>query len=119
MENPGITLPISSVNATSVRNSDWTIIAVGIGSSSSSNTGNYWLWVNGTSLSPIVGSSEYPFPNAQLASPFPYSRLATTSPAGSTAFYLYHQVSTNTFAEDVWDVTLSAWSSSNISISTS
>ena len=109
---------ISSINSTIMENSDWVIIAIGAGSGQTSDSvGNYGLWVNGTALSFLPALYSSPISNTGT-SPFPFTRLAATSFIGSTAFYLYHQINTSTFAEDVWDTTVSSWSSSYISIQT-
>ena len=79
--------------------------------------GSYGLWVNGTTLSYVwIGYLE-DFGGVPI-SPCPYTRLATTTPNGSTAFYMYHQINVSTMAEDIWDSGRATWSSTNISIAT-
>jgi len=72
------------------------------------------LWVNGTTLSgdPLGPSSPH-------LSPFPYTRLATTTPPNSSAAYLFHQVNALILAQDIWDASILSWQSRNITIPTS
>lgn len=43
---------------------------------------------------------------------FPFARLASVTLADGSATYLYHQMNGTTLAEEKWDASLSAWSSS-------
>ncbi|MCJ1383887.1 hypothetical protein MMC17_007001 [Xylographa soralifera] len=90
----------------------------GVGNIFGPNTfGPSGYWVNDSTLTSFAG-----FGKSQArfsASPFPYTRLASTSPWNSEAFYMYHQINASMLAEDVWDVGQAAWTSSNISIATS
>jgi len=69
------------------------------------------LWVNATGL-----VAEFPAYDNPIA-PFPYTRLAVTTPPASKAFYLYHQINASTLAEDIYDTAVSSWGSTNITIS--
>ena len=73
------------------------------------------IWVNVSVLSFFkvghTGPADEPPP-----SPFPSTRLATTTPQNSTAFYLYHQINGTTLVEDVWDITPGVWTSSTFFI---
>ena len=82
----------------------------------------FGLWVKGTKLIMLAfgGSLMVPDNGAPSqkapASPFPFARFAAIN---DTAFYLYHQINSSVFAEDVWDSGALDWvSSTNISIST-
>lgn len=81
----------------------------------------FGLWVKGTKLIMLAfgGSLMVPDNGAPSqkapASPFPFARFAAIN---DTAFYLYHQINSSVFAEDVWDSGAFDWvSSKNISIS--
>ena len=110
--------PTTIVSNTAVKDSDWIFISVGVEGSMIDDVESYLFWVNGTRLSPLSTSQgSVMMTAAPIISPFPFTRLAATSPLGSTAFYLYHQISAGVFAEDVWDKAIGSWSSSNVSIS--
>ncbi|MCJ1247113.1 hypothetical protein MMC30_004324 [Trapelia coarctata] len=80
----------------------------------------YGFWVNGTHPSWLWAKySDEPRETPLPTSPFPFMRLATTTPVGSAAFYLYHQIDATTFAQDVFDNQSQRWWSFNISIETS
>jgi len=72
------------------------------------------LWVNGTTL-----SGDPLGPNSPHLSPFPYTRLATTTPPNSSAAYLFYQVNALILAQDIWDASTLSWYSRNITIPTS
>ena len=78
---------------------------------------NYMLCVDGTTLINVqlagLGESK---PGNTALSPFPYTRMATTTPAGSRAFYLYHRLNGSILAEEVWDSGRLAWTALNISV---
>ena len=80
---------------------------------------SFALWIKQSELIIIAfgGSFIAPFgvPSKKPASPFPFARFAAVN---SSAFYLYHQINSTIFAEDVWDSGARNWvSSKNISIS--
>ena len=80
-------------------------------------SGNYMLWVNATTLVTVnfgpIGEGR--LINEPLSS-FPFGRMATTTPVGSRAFYLYHQLNGSILAEEVWDSGHLVWTSSNVSV---
>ena len=81
---------------------------------------SFALWVKQNQLKMIAygGSRMVPLgaPPPTPASPFPFARFAAIN---SSAFYLYHQINSTVFAEDVWDSAALNWvSSENITIST-
>ena len=80
-------------------------------------TGNYVLWVNATTLIAVYLDNMFQrnLIDGPL-SPFPYARMATTTPIGSRAFYLYHQLSESILAEEIFDSSHFVWTSSNVSI---
>lgn len=91
------------------------------GSASPCYTVSYVL--NGTSLQRDFSHAQPPyggFPVIAPESPFPFARLASTSPntTDNTEFILYHQINDTVFAEDVYDTTGEHWISRNFSIST-
>ena len=69
----------------------------------------YVIWINGTQ--PALVPWRYS-ENATLPSNnFPFKRLASVTSADGLTTYLYHQMDGATFAEEVWDDGLGAWSS--------
>ena len=105
-----------SIDTTLLKRSDWVQPVIG-NLSSIYDIYSYYLWVNGITLSGIFDTTA-PILDSPPASPFPYARLATTTPDNSEAFYLYHLINQSTFAGDVWDQSLGTWSSSAINIAT-
>ena len=79
--------------------------------------------LNGTRLQAVFGEATPPyggFPLNPPESPFPFARLASTSPntTDNTEFIIYHQINDIVFAEDVYETMGETWSSRNFSIST-
>ena len=105
-----------SIDTTLFKRSDLVQPVVG-NLSSINDICSYYLWVNGTTLSSSFDNDQNLLNNPPT-SPFPYARLATTTPDNGEAFYLYHQINESVFAEDVWDRSLGSWSSSAINIAT-
>ena len=80
-------------------------------------SGSYLLWVNATTLVTVnLGPMSQGYSIDGPLSAFPFARLATTTPVGSRAFYLYHQLSESILAEEIFDSSHFVWTSSNISI---
>ncbi|KAL9118691.1 MAG: hypothetical protein Q9187_004762 [Circinaria calcarea] len=84
---------------------------------------SFGLWVKETKLimfafggTLMVPDNDNGVPSQKApASPFPFARFAAIN---DTAFYLYHQINSSVFAEDIWDSGARNWvSSQNISIS--
>ncbi|MCJ1313582.1 hypothetical protein MMC25_007261 [Agyrium rufum] len=102
----------------------------GFGASFSDNTtdymqcsacggGNYYFWVNGTSLSglqvtlgPGFGSQDPP------PTSFPFGRFAATSYNSTNYLYIYHQLNASTFSEETFDIEGQSWSSLAITVPT-
>ena len=101
------------------RNFDVTSVAFYNESGSDSQT--YTLGISGSTIQQISrGGGLDLYPTALTTwpiSPFPFARLATTSPTNSSVFHLYHQINDTTFAEDTYDTKGGYWSSKNLSIS--
>jgi len=106
---------VAMVDTNSILASDWTQVTVG-DLSSANDAATYGLFVNGKTLSSFSGDPE--LFTSPPESPYPYTRLATTSQPNSYVFYLYHQINETTIAEDAWDESTGVWTSSKISIPT-
>ena len=76
-------------------------------------TADYGFLVNGSSL---VG---YGFinPLGSPNSPFPFIRLASSTPINSSLIFIYHQINESVFAEDMYDTSIGYWVSANITVS--
>ena len=74
---------------------------------------DYGFFVNGSSL---VG---YGFlnPLESPISPFPFVRLASSTPTNSSVFFLYHQMNEAVLAEDMYDTSIGHWISTNVTVS--
>ena len=70
---------------------------------------NNAIWINHTQ--PIVLDTSFGVLPPKSA--FNFSRLASTSMAGSTYTYLYHQINGTTFAEEQWDSAEGAWTATD------
>ena len=67
------------------------------------------IWINHTQPTILDPCCGYSPPN----NTFPFSRLASTTPAGSTYTYLYHQINGTTFAEERWDSAEGTWTTTD------
>ena len=80
---------------------------------------SFTLWVKEQKLIMAAWGGDLMVPYGQPPnlpkSPFPFARFAAVN---QTNFYLYHQINSSHFAEDVWDSEALNWVlSTNISIS--
>ena len=76
----------------------------------------YGIWINGSEINYFYSGSGGPS-GSVVDAKFPFTRLATTTPANSTSFYMYHQLDGKVLAEEMWDMVSGSWSASlNISI---
>jgi hypothetical protein len=74
----------------------------------------FGFWVNGTTLNAYT--TENIVLSASPPSPFPFARLAIVG--RSTSVFLYHELNSTTFVEDVYNTDGGFWTSSNFSIET-
>jgi len=79
----------------------------------------YGFWVNGTQPQWLWAKyTDEPRDTPLPQSPFLYARLATATPVGSPAFYLFHQLDARTFVQDVFDQRGQIWRSFYVSVET-
>lgn len=76
----------------------------------------YGLWVNGTRLASFNTVSSSPNLQTIPDSLFPYVRLAGINPNPGYMYYLYNQISPDTFVENQWDHNEDIWTPSKIKI---
>ena len=79
-------------------------------------TRDWWFWFNDATLAltgSLNGSGVPP-----TASPFPYTRLATSLVENSLDFYLYHQINQTTFVEDWYDSLVGYFTTTYFSVGT-
>lgn len=69
----------------------------------------YAIWINGTQPV-IIRAWDYTVPLETPNNSFPFARLASVT--FETMTFLYHQIDGTTFAEEQWDASENAWTSS-------
>lgn len=68
-----------------------------------------FFWIKGTQPAFLTGGvQDVGLPNNS----FPFTRLASVTLADQSATFVYHQMNGTTFAEEQWDASENAWTSS-------